>query len=220
MTAITDPQALLYEALAQAQADFPAITRDRTVRVQTKAGGSYTFAYAPLASILAVVTPVLSKHGLAVTQLLTATDDGRPAIRTMLLHQAGGSLDGCLPIKTDGLDPQALGSLVTYVRRYALVAMLGIASEEDDDANHATGNRATNGAASNVRTEDPAAPAELVAEIERLIDTLNSTGALGEVEIRDGMHASYGTSVTGQLTKSQAENLRTRLAAKAEQVPA
>lgn len=145
-----EAQASLNMALARAQAEFASIPRDRTVTVKTKTGGEYKFAYAPLDTILAVVRPHLAKNGLAITQQLTSDREGHPMLETMLLHADGGSLSGRFPLRTDGMSPQELGSLITYVRRYALVALLGIASEEDDDGNHATGNAAKAAAAPTV----------------------------------------------------------------------
>ncbi len=135
----------LHAALSAAQGEFPPIEKSKTVKVTTKTGGSYTFAYAPLDSILGAVRPVLAKHGLAVTQLLTAREDGQPALETRILHSSGEQLGGVfpLPAAVAMMTAQEIGSLLTYLRRYALVALLGIATEEDDDGNHATGNTAT-----------------------------------------------------------------------------
>jgi hypothetical protein len=133
----------LAKALAKAQSEFPAIERSRDVKVQTKTGGSYTFAYAPHEEILKKVQPVLSANGLAVSQLL-ANVQGAPALKTMLMHEGGEVIADTCPLPTNGqTTAQEFGSLVTYMRRYALVAVLGIATEEDDDGNHASGNTAT-----------------------------------------------------------------------------
>ena len=135
----------LAKALAEAQAEFPVIERGKEVRVQTKNGGSYTFSYAPLEVINAAVRPILGKHGLSVSQLL-GNIDGKPALRTLLLHADGEQLEDSCPLPVNGdMSAQEFGSLVTYFRRYALVAVLGIATEEDDDGNHASGNTVRQG---------------------------------------------------------------------------
>src|SRR3990167_9596752 len=126
----------LAKALASAQAEFPAIERSKTVSVKTKTGGTYSFAYAPLDTILHLVRPALTKNGLALSQMLAETQNGRPALRTMLLHTGGEKLeDLCpLPMPPNGaMGPQEFGGLVTYMRRYAAVAILGIATEEEQD---------------------------------------------------------------------------------------
>jgi hypothetical protein len=126
----------LNAALASAQAEFPPIPQDRKVEVEAKSGARYSYTYAPLESILAAVRPVLAKHGLALLQLLE--DDGRgPALRTELRHSGGGLVSGTFPLPRVPEDPQALGSMLTYLRRYAVTAVLGIATERDDDGERA-----------------------------------------------------------------------------------
>jgi hypothetical protein len=124
----------LAAALAKAQTEFPTIHRDKTVTVKTKTGGSYTFSYAPLDSILSAVRVPLAKNGLVVIQTL---DEG--ALVTALIHASGASMSGAIALP-EAADIQGLGSAITYLRRYALQAILGIAAEEDDDGNRATDN--------------------------------------------------------------------------------
>jgi hypothetical protein len=118
-------------SLAKAQASFAPVTRSKTVTVQTKTGGSYKFAYAPLDAILDAVRKPLSDNGLAIAQLID-----HEALVTVLLHESGAFLQANTALPTTG-DVQALGSAITYLRRYALQAMLGIAAEEDDDGHGA-----------------------------------------------------------------------------------
>lgn len=129
----------LASALAKAQAAFPTITRDKEVTVQTKSGGSYKFKYAPLDKILSDVRKPLSDNGLSILQLLD-----EDTLVTSLLHSSGALISGRTPIpQTEGI--QAYGSAITYLRRYAIQALLGIAAEEDDDGNRAAGNQASFG---------------------------------------------------------------------------
>ena len=135
----TNTDGALALALAAAQSTFPTIPREKEVTVKTKQGGEYKFKYAPLEAILTAVRKPLSDNGLAITQLL---DDGE--LVTMLMHKDGARLAGRVTLPAvDGL--QALGSAITYLRRYSIVAILGIATEEDDDGNHASGNTPTFG---------------------------------------------------------------------------
>lgn len=215
MTETRDPQALLFGALAKAQGEFPPITRDREVEVTMKSGGKYTFSYAQLAGAIEITRPVLAANGLAVTQFLTSLDDGRAAIATTVMHEGGGFLSGTIPMKTDGLDAQGVGSLITYTRRYAYFGALNLAPVDDDDANAVTGNKARNTTRGNGNGGGAKAPASLVAELDALIHNLNEAGTLGEPEIRDGMLAEYGTNVSKDLTIAQASDLKRRLGAKA-----
>lgn len=130
------PLGPLAAALAKAQSEFGAITRDKEVVVQKKAGGQYRFKYAPLDQILGVVRGPLSKNGLALVQLLDPD-----ALVTMLVHESGATLEARTPIPSSS-DIQSYGSAITYLRRYAVQAMLGIAAEEDDDGNAQDGNQA------------------------------------------------------------------------------
>ena len=124
----------LAAALAKAQMSFPPITRDKHVTVSMKTGGSYSFDYAPLESILAATRRPLSENGLALVQIL---DDGM--LVTRLIHESGASLTGRVDLPAIA-EIQAYGSAITYLRRYAIQAVLGIAAEDDDDGNRADGN--------------------------------------------------------------------------------
>lgn len=129
----------LAAALAKAQAEFPAIPRDRTVEVTTRAGGKYKFAYAPLDTIMEKIRPTLKANGLAFMQSLNGE-----SLTTTLLHTSGEWLaSDPMPVRVADSGPQAFGSAITYARRYAITAMLGIVTEEDDDGNAAEGNAAS-----------------------------------------------------------------------------
>jgi len=87
--------------------------------------------YAPLPDILNHVRPVLSKHGLCVLQ-----DAG---VTTRIVHESGEWIESDrLTLTPQKDDPQGEGGAITYARRYSLSAMLGISSEDDDDANYAS----------------------------------------------------------------------------------
>lgn len=172
----------LAAALANAQAAFPTISRDKEVTVQTKAGGSYKFKYAPLDSILNAVRKPLSDNGLAISQLL---DDGE--LVTMLMHKDGGRLSGRVALpNAEGV--QALGSAITYLRRYSIQAILGIAAEEDDDGNHASGNETAFSARrpapprlpprEDPATADPVPSADPYSETEELIGRVRRKGTV------------------------------------------
>lgn len=127
----------LAAALVKAQAEFPSIKRSKTVQVRTRTGGTYTFAYAPLEAILEATKPVLAKHGLSVQQDVT----GEGAVYTIIRHASGEfvSLAGVKVTPTEST-PQALGSALTYARRYSYCLALNLAADDDDDAGAAVGN--------------------------------------------------------------------------------
>lgn len=131
-------------AFAKSQLAFTSPKKNRKVSVQTKSGGSYTFEYADLAAILEMARPILAKNGIAVTQnaRIQRIDTGAPyiVVDTMLLHESGQYIIyDPLEFAADG-NIQANGGTITYLKRYALAAALGLASEEDDDGNAAANN--------------------------------------------------------------------------------
>jgi len=94
--------------------------------------------YAPLPEILNDVRPLLSKHGLSLLQAPSGDGD-KIVITTLLMHESGEWIETCpLILKADKATAQGAGSAITYGRRYALSAILGISSEDDDDGNQAT----------------------------------------------------------------------------------
>lgn len=96
--------------------------------------------YADLPAIYNAARPALSKHGLAVTQLTEFADGDKVSIVTTLMHSSGQWMRGWYPVRPVKADPQGLGSAITYARRYAYSAMVGVASDdEDDDGNAASG---------------------------------------------------------------------------------
>lgn len=118
-------------ALVKALAEMPEIVKTRTAKVETKTGGSYSYAYADLTSILTAVKPTLLRHGLAVSQSVTRTDR-LVEVTTHVIHTSGGMLS-CGPLGFDpGQTPQSAGSAISYARRYGLLAALGLGTEDDD----------------------------------------------------------------------------------------
>jgi hypothetical protein len=111
--------------------------------------------YTPLPVVMATVGATLAKYELAVVQTFepseplpasrTGIDDkgqtvekkwhacGTVLISTTLVHSSGEWIGGTLSMPIVKPDPQATGSAITYARRYAIAALLGVVSDEDDD---------------------------------------------------------------------------------------
>lgn len=142
----------LGKALAAATGEFGPIGKDRTVQVRSDKG-SYTFAYATLGEIVDATRPALSRHGLVCVQMLAQAGQ-RTVLVTRLLHESGEWMEGAAPVQPVGNGPQALGSAITYMRRYAYTALLGVVADEDDDGNAGQGNKAE------TRPRQPAKPQE------------------------------------------------------------
>lgn len=120
----------LAAALAAFQAEAPTVAKTKTAQVTPKNGGSYSYSYADLADVCEAAYPLLAKHGLA----FSCAPDLREGwvIVGKLIHTSGDSIEGCLPLYGD--TPQALGSSITYMRRYLLGSLTGIVTDTDDDA--------------------------------------------------------------------------------------
>ena len=87
--------------------------------------------YADLAAIFDAARKPLSANGLAIVQTI-----GDGVLHTRLLHTSGQWIASEHPLPMSGR-PQEIGSALTYARRYSLSALIGIAADEDDDANAA-----------------------------------------------------------------------------------
>jgi hypothetical protein len=138
---MSDCEVSFFTALAPAKLEFPVLRRNKVVKVRTKAGGEYKFAYAPLEEILRVEAPLL-KHGFSLSQS-EVVKDGVAYVHTVLAHKDGHSISGDTKILTMEQGPQAYGSALTYARRYGITLLLCLATDEDDDGNAAEGNTAT-----------------------------------------------------------------------------
>ena len=123
----------LAKALAAAQGEMTAASKDAS-------NPHFKSRYATLASVWDAIRGPLSRNGLSVSQVLETPDAGPGVIvRTILLHTSGQWICSryVMPIP-DKLTPQAVGSAITYARRYALSAIVGIAPDDDDDGNAAS----------------------------------------------------------------------------------
>lgn len=122
-------------ALAKAQAEMANPKKSHTAHIASKGGARYEYHYADLAEIIDAVRPALSKHEIAFVQVLRT--NGKNVLSTRLIHASGQYIESLYPLADVLLDAQAMGSAITYARRYSLCAILGIAAEDDDDANAA-----------------------------------------------------------------------------------
>lgn len=128
----TKAAATIHAALLAFQQEVEAIPKSRTATIETTNGTSYSYHYADLADIMAVIRPLLVKHGLAVTQDVQG-DGERVGVSTTLIHKSGQTLaSSVLWLKTSGKARDA-GAAVTYARRYSLSALLGLVTEDDDE---------------------------------------------------------------------------------------
>jgi len=116
----------LYKALAAFQQEVPVIH---------KGTQGYGYSYADLPAIFNIINPLMKKHGLGFSQMMT--DIG---LQTTIFHCESGeniSSTATIPqgVQLKGMnDFQVLGSAITYIRRYALSSALGLVTDKDTDA--------------------------------------------------------------------------------------
>jgi hypothetical protein len=125
----------LAAALAAVQRRLPDVRKAETAHVRSDKG-NYSYRYATLPDITKAVLPLLGENGLAWVTRPTLVDE-RFVLVYELLHVSGEKVSGEYPLPTGG-SPQALGSAITYARRYCLCAVTGVAADDDDDGAAAT----------------------------------------------------------------------------------
>lgn len=119
----------LYQKLLLVQQELGAIKKEED-------NPFFKSKYFDINALAEHVKPLLSKHGLVLIQPLGFLDNGRATLRTILVDaESGEELDTETPLP-DNLDPQKMGSAITYFRRYAVQSLLFLQAE-DDDANSA-----------------------------------------------------------------------------------
>ncbi|MCR9230432.1 MAG: ERF family protein [bacterium] len=115
----------LSAALAKAQAGIANAAKEGT-------NTHYSSSYATLKSVWAVCKTPLTENGLSVVQ--SPEFDGQSVkVTTTLLHKTGQWIESAITMPVKKIDCQGIGSAITYARRYALAAMVGVAPDDDDD---------------------------------------------------------------------------------------
>jgi hypothetical protein len=123
----------IFTALSKAQGAMSNPRKDKTVKVTSRDGRSYEFAYATLSGIIDAIRKPFFENGLCFTQTLTR-EDSKLILRTRIGHSSGQWIATSLPVEAREQSAQGLGSAITYAKRYTLSAICGIAADEDDDA--------------------------------------------------------------------------------------
>ena len=114
----------LFAALAKAQGQMKGAIKD-------SANPFFKSKYADLSSVWEACREALAANGLSVVQF-PVSEGELVGVRTILGHASGQSLESVFWVKPKANDPQGLGSAITYLRRYALAAAVGVAPEDDD----------------------------------------------------------------------------------------
>lgn len=127
-------------ALAKAQALIKPASKDAT-------NPHFKSRYADLPAVWEACRKPLTDNGLSVVQMPVDAGEGRVGLTSVLMHSSGQYISSTVSTKLNQDSAQGLGSALTYLRRYALAALVGIVADEDDDGNAASAPR-QNGTAS------------------------------------------------------------------------
>jgi hypothetical protein len=113
----------IYPAIFAMQKALTPIKREKVVKT-----GKYEFRYAPLDSIMEKLSPLFSANGLALVQGVD-----QDFLTTRIIHTSGQWIESQTFLNRDHANMQGFGGEVTYKRRYALSAMVGLVADEDND---------------------------------------------------------------------------------------
>lgn len=197
----------LAAALSAAQSKIEGAKRD-------SANPFFKSTYADLASVWAACREQLTANGLSVVQLPYTAENGAIGVQTVLLHSSGQWIEASVSALSKDNSPQATGSVITYLRRYALAAIAGV-PQVDDDAEAAEGRAEGKPVTAHkpVTTAKPAAPPAPAASSTGIVTVVNvgekaGTNTKGEpytrfsIEFSDGRKASTFKVDLGQTAKS------------------
>ena len=195
--------ASLSKALVMAQSEFPRVAFNST-------NPYFNSNYADLGAVIETSKPILKSHGLAVSQLVEGAA-GEVGITTLLIHESGEYISSCVTILVDGKNlAQEAGKSITYLRRYALAAILGLYADQDNDGNDSTHKESK---APEKKTESHA-PASLSDEtlydcmngkvIELFAKAWNIEKGLAAIEV---VKLTKSGKITGKMTLTQYQKL-------------
>lgn len=178
-------------ALIAAQSTFAPAVKDTV-------NPAFRSKYVSLDGVLAAVETPLRANGIAIVQQTYITDAGTELL-TRLIHTSGEWLGSRYPVHPVKSDPQGEGSALTYARRYALMALVGIAPE-DDDGNAASASERP----AQARPPRPSKPAEKVEPPADLLAMIAAASTVADL-------AAAGTQIaTADIPGPAKAELRTQ----------
>lgn len=127
----------LATALCKFQGELNSPKKNAKVNMKLKSGYNLSYKYSTFDDIMIAIKAPLSKNGLSFIQ--NVETNGIVKVSTLILHESGEYIEtGFITFTCTDNNPQSMGSLITYGRRYSLSAALGISCTDDDDANSVT----------------------------------------------------------------------------------
>lgn len=192
----------LWEALAAFQEELPQVVKDKSANT-----GKFAYSYADLATLAPIIIPALAWHGLVWVTWTEIDERGVFLLRYKLRHVTGDAINGVYPLPQDAR-PQELGSALTYAKRYALLAVTGVAPADDDDDAIAAQARPYAGRITQAQAD------AIVAEFDRL----NISSEAGQAAIDWASH--HRTVDPAELTSVEAGRLIGELTSRPTPEPA
>ena len=182
----------LAEALSKAQSSMTEAKEDSK-------NPFFKSNYADLTSVWRACKDSLSNNGLAISQV-TGFMEGQLFLVTTLIHSSGEWMKGYYPLYLSKQDPQAVGSAITYARRYALAAIVGVCKEgEDDDAEKA---------------QDRKAPKEMISD-DQLKQLIKAVGT--DTEAKDIILKRFSVKAFNEIPKESFATMMTWLETRAKE---
>lgn len=179
----------LAEALCKAQSQMSFAVKDNV-------NPHFNSRYADLASVWECIRKPLTDNGLCIIQPVSS-ERNTVRVTTLLLHISGEYISETLTITAHQATAQAIGSAITYGRRYGLCGMVGVAQADDD------GNAATGAPTHDVVVPKPR-PANSVTECAKEIAKLAKTIGFSKEHLSEWVNASVGAKFA-DLTEDEAQ---------------
>ena len=131
----TEARKEYHQAMSDFKATPPKIEKDKKVGYDGKTGGRVSYSHASLANVTDKINEALSKHGLSASW--RTKQNGKIEVTCRITHSKGHSEETMLSADADTSGSknsiQALGSTITYLERYTLLALTGLATFDMDD---------------------------------------------------------------------------------------
>jgi len=123
----------IYQDLVKLQGSIKTIKHDKFVDFPRKSGGRIKFSYTTLQKIFEAIKEPMIQSNFAIVQIINTNEDGLFTLKTRLIHSSGEEINSDIVLYNKNLNPQEDGKLFTYYKRYAISAILGIATDDDVD---------------------------------------------------------------------------------------
>lgn len=194
---MSESKAKLYAALAKTQAKIEGARKGNT-------NPHFRSKYADLASVWDACREALTSNGLSIIQRSVGDDPQLVQIETILCHESGAEVSGTITMRPVKADPQGIGSCITYARRYALAAMVGVAPEDDD------GHAASRGDAPTSITAKQAAQIkqglhDTESDVPAFLAAVAKAGGVASIASVDDIPASLHATCMTALKKKRAQ---------------